>query len=55
MHTWSRCWISQELHKFHNDLTILPENVKTEKCNKLVFNLYDKKNCVVHILIWILN
>ena len=29
--------------------TILPERLKIEKCTKLVRNVYDKKNYVVHI------
>ena len=33
----------------HSDLTFLSERMKTDKCNKLVCNLYDKKNYVVHI------
>ena len=34
---------SKELHDLHNDLPLLPEIMKTNKCNKLVCNLYDKK------------
>ena len=26
-----------------------PKKMKIDKCNKLVYNLYDKKNYVVHI------
>ena len=33
----------------HSDLPFLPERNKINKCNKLVWNLYDKKNYVVHI------
>ena len=33
----------------HCDLPILPERIKTDKCNKLVRNLYDKNNYAVHI------
>ena len=33
----------------HKDLSFLPERNKTEKCNKLVCNIHDKENYVVHI------
>ena len=33
----------KDLHDLHNDLPFLPERMRIEKCNKLVFNLYDKK------------
>ena len=33
----------------HNDLPFLPERMKINKSNKLVCNLYDKNNYVVHI------
>ena len=33
----------------HSDLPILPERTKINKCNKLVCNLYDKENYVIHI------
>ena len=39
----------KNLHDFHSDLTFLPERMKINKCNKLVCNLYDKENYVVHI------
>ena len=39
----------KELHDLHSDLPILPERVKINECNKLVYNLYDKENYVVHI------
>ena len=32
-----------------SDLPFLPERMKVNKCNKLVCNLYDKKNYVVYI------
>ena len=32
------------LHDLHSNLPFLPESMKTDKCNKLVCNLYDKKN-----------
>ena len=39
----------KNLHDFHSDLPFVPERMKTDKCNKLVCNLYDKKSYVVHI------
>ena len=39
----------KNLHDLHNDLPFLPERMKIKKCNKLVCNLYDKNNYVVHI------
>ena len=32
----------EKLHELHNDLTFLPERLKTEKVEKLVTNLHDK-------------
>ena len=32
-----------ELHKFHNDLSFLPERMKIEKVEVLVANLHEKK------------
>ena len=39
----------KNLHDLHSDLPFLPERMKIDKCNKLVCNLYDKKNYVIHI------
>ena len=39
----------KNLFSLHSDLTFLPERNKILKCNKLVFNVHDKKNYVVHI------
>ena len=39
----------KNLHDLNSDLPFLPERMKTDKCNKLVCNLYDKKNYVVHM------
>ena len=39
----------ENLHDLHSDLPFLPERMKINKCTKLVCNLYDKKNYVVHI------
>ena len=33
----------KELHDLHSVLPFLPERMKTNKCGKLVYNLYDKK------------
>ena len=40
---------SKSLHDLHSDLPFLPERMKINKCSKLVCNLYDKNNYVVHI------
>ena len=39
----------KELHDLHNDLPIMCEKMKTNKVQKLVHNLYDKKKYVIHI------
>ena len=39
----------KNLLDLHSDLPFLPETMKIDKCKKLVCNLYDKKNYVVHI------
>ena len=39
----------KNLHDLHSDLPFLPERMKINKCRKLVCNLYDKNNYVVHI------
>ena len=39
----------KRLHKLHSDLPFLPERMEINKCKKLVCNLYDKKEYVVHI------
>ena len=39
----------KHLHDLYSDLSFLPERMKINKCNKLVCNLYDKNNYVVHI------
>ena len=33
----------------HSDLPFLPKRMKINKCSKLVSNLYDKNNYVVHV------
>ena len=39
----------KRLHELHSDLPFLPERIKIDKCNKLVYNLFNKKKYVVHI------
>ena len=39
----------EHLHGLHRDLPFLPERMKIGKFKKLICNLYDKKNYVVHI------
>ena len=39
----------EKLHKLHNDLPFSPEEMKPEKVDKLVANLYDKTEYVIHI------
>ena len=39
----------KNLHDLDSDLRFLPERMKIHKCNRLVCNLYDKENYVVHI------
>ena len=38
-----------KLHEKHNSLPFMPEKIKTDKIEKLVPNLFDKKKYVVHI------
>ena len=40
---------AKNVHDLHSDLPFLPERTKINKCSKLVCNLYDKNNYVVHI------
>ena len=40
---------SKELHNPHNDLPFMCERMKINEVEKLVPNLYDKKNSVIHI------
>ena len=39
----------EKLHEFYNDLLFLPERMKIEKVEKLVANLHDKTEYVIHI------
>ena len=38
-----------ELHNSHNDLPFMCERMKINGVEKLVLNLYNKKNYVIHI------
>ena len=38
-----------KIHELHNDLQFLPERMKIEKVKKLVANLHDKNEYVIHI------
>ena len=40
---------SKKLHEFHSDLPFLRESMKTEKVKKLVTNLLDKIEYIIHI------
>ena len=40
---------SKRLHDLHSDLSFFPKRMKIDKCKKLVCNLRNKKNYVVHI------
>ena len=39
----------EKLRELHNDLPFLPERMKIEKVEKLVANLHDKNEYVIHI------
>ena len=39
----------EKLHELHNNLPFLPERMKIEKVQKLVTNLHDKTEYVIHI------
>ena len=39
----------KKVHDLHSDLPFLPERMEIDKCKKLLCNLYNKKNYVVHI------
>ena len=40
----------KDLHDLHSVLPFFfPERMKTNKCNKLAWSLYDKKNYVIHV------
>ena len=39
----------KDLFNLHSDVPFLPERKKIEKCKKLVCNIHNKENYVVHI------
>ena len=39
----------EKLHELHNDLPFLPERMKIEKVGKLLTNLHDKTEYVIHM------
>ena len=39
----------EKLHKVHKDIPFLPERMKIEKVEKLVTNLHDKTEYIIHI------
>ena len=39
----------KNLHKLHSDLAFLPERMEINKCSKLVCNVQNKENYVIHI------
>ena len=39
----------EKLHELHNGLPFLPERMKVERVEKLVINLHDKTESVIHI------
>ena len=39
----------KKIHEFHNDLPFLPEKFRIKKFEKLVANLHDKTEYVIHI------
>ena len=39
----------ENLHNLHNDLLFFPERMKIEKVEKLVANLHNQKEYVIHI------
>jgi len=38
-----------ELHDFHNDYPLAPENIKVNKVHKLIPNWNNKKKNLVHV------
>ena len=45
----------EELYDLHNELPFLSERMKTEKVEKLVANLHDKKKNLIHTRSYIAN
>ena len=42
-------YLLKNLHDLHSDLPFLPDRMKINKSSKLVCNLHDKNNYVVHV------
>ena len=42
----------KQLHELHNDLPFLPQRMKINKVKKLLPNLLDKTEYVIHITNW---
>ena len=42
-------YIPKKFHEFHNDLPFLSERMKIEKVEKLIANLWNKNEYVIHI------
>ena len=47
MYGWAK--EPRNLYKLHSDLPFLPERMKINKCDKLVCNIQDKENYVIHM------
>ena len=41
--------ILKKLHSVHSDLPVLPERMKINKCEKLVCNIHNKENYIIHM------
>ena len=39
----------KELHKLYSDLPLLPEKMETDMREKIICNLYNKKNYIIYI------
>ena len=44
-----RSWYLEKLHELYNDLQFLPEKMKIENVKKLVVDLYDETEYVIHL------
>ena len=49
MFSWISCSIFWKLHELHKDLLFLPERMKIEEVKKLVTNIHDETEYVIHI------
>ena len=49
MFSWSWCQYLKKLHDLYDDFPFSPERMKIEKVKKLVANLHDKTEYVIHI------